>query len=63
MRPLAEPAPMVFGRLRASDIGLVINTRDPYSVAVGAHYAARRGLSESQILRVELPVQPAISPE
>jgi len=63
MRPLAEPARMVFGRLRAADLGLVINTRDPYSVAVGAHYAQRRGLTDSQILRVDLPPQTTLSPE
>jgi uncharacterized protein (TIGR03790 family) len=62
LQPLAAPAPLVFGRLRAADLGLVINTRDPYSVAVGAHYAARRGLTESQILRVDLPVQPQLTP-
>jgi uncharacterized protein (TIGR03790 family) len=47
----------------SNDIGLVINTADPYSVEVGAFYAAQRGLSPEQILRVELPVQAALSPE
>lgn len=63
MRPLLAPAPLVFGRLRPADIGLVINTRDPYSVAVGAYYAARRGLTEGQVLRVDLPVVPSLTPE
>lgn len=52
---LTAPVPRVSGRLRATDLGLVINTRDPYSVAIGAHYARRRGLRPDQILRVELP--------
>ncbi len=37
--------------------GLVINKADPYSVAVGAYYAARRGLRPEQILRVDVPVR------
>jgi uncharacterized protein (TIGR03790 family) len=45
------------GRLRGTDIGLVINTRDPYSVAVGEYYAERRQLKVAQVLRVDLPVQ------
>ena len=43
------------GRLRAADIGLVINTADPYSVAVGEHYIRRRGLTRQQVLRMSLP--------
>jgi uncharacterized protein (TIGR03790 family) len=45
-------------RLRAADIGLVINTRDPYSVAIGEYYAERRGLRPEQILRYGLPLKP-----
>lgn len=59
--PLLRSVPLVLDRLRPSDIGLVINTRDPYSVAVGTYYAARRGLAPDQILRVDLPVQPGIT--
>jgi len=55
--------PRVAGRLRAADIGLVINTADPYSVAVGEHYIAARGLDERQVLRLELPVRPVLSRE
>lgn len=53
---LALPRPVRDeGRLRAGQIGLVINEDDPYSVAVGAHYQVRRGLSDTQVLRVRVP--------
>jgi uncharacterized protein (TIGR03790 family) len=52
--------PRVEGRLTAADIGLVVNTADPYSVEVGRHYAAKRGLRPEQVLEVELPLQPQI---
>ena len=48
-------------RLRASQIGLVINTADPYSVKVGEYYALRRGLAPAQVLRVELPLRAGLS--
>ena len=53
--------PRLKGRLTARDMGLVINTADPYSVAVGEYYARRRRIPADQILRVELPVQPALN--
>jgi uncharacterized protein (TIGR03790 family) len=49
------PAVRVEGRLQAADIGLVINTADPYSVAVGEYYIRRRGLKPQQVLRLTLP--------
>lgn len=55
--------PRAAGRLRASDIGLVINTADPYSVAVGRHYQQRRRLRPEQVLRVELPLQGGLKVE
>jgi len=55
--------PRSAGRLSAQDIGLVINTADPYSLEVGEFYAARRGLSPDQILRIELPRKPVLSAE
>ncbi len=55
--------PNVAEHLRAPDIGLVINTADPYSVAVGEHYIKARGLLSSQVLRIELPVANALSGE
>jgi hypothetical protein len=48
--------PRARGRLRAADIGLVINTADPYSLAVGNHYMQERRLRPEQVLRVELPL-------
>jgi uncharacterized protein (TIGR03790 family) len=55
--------PRVLGRLTSRDIGLLINTADPYSEAVGQHYIERRGLSPDQVLRVELPLRPRLTPE
>ncbi len=55
--PAWTPVTRSQGRLTAADIGLVINSADPTSVAVGAHYIRRRGLKPSQVLR--LAVSPA----
>lgn len=65
-RSPAVPAlrvPRLRGRLHAADLGLLINTADPYSVAVGAHYIAARGLRPEQVLRVSLPLRSTISGE
>src|SRR5512143_714781 len=51
------PVPRIRGRLTSKDIGLVINTADPYSVEVGEFYIAQRKLSPSQVLRLSLPVR------
>ena len=48
-------------RLHASQIGLVVNTADPYSMRVGDYYARQRGLMPEQVLRVELPLRAALS--
>jgi uncharacterized protein (TIGR03790 family) len=53
--------PRVVGRLHAADLGLVINTADPYSVQVGEHYIAARHLAPAQVLRLALPVKPVLS--
>lgn len=45
------------GRLTAAQLGLVINTADPYSVQVGEFYARARGLQPQQVLRLRLPVK------
>jgi len=45
------------GHLTAADIGLVINTADPYSEEVGRYYETQRHLRPSQVLRVEIPVK------
>lgn len=58
----ASPVPALRGRLTASQIGLVINTADPYSVAVGDHYRRARGLADDQVLRVELPIRNGLDP-
>jgi uncharacterized protein (TIGR03790 family) len=49
--------PRIAGRLTAANLGLVINTDDPYSVAVGAYYAKARGIPEQQIVRLSLPLR------
>jgi uncharacterized protein (TIGR03790 family) len=49
--------------LSSRDIGLVINTADPYSVEVGEFYIQARKLSPDQVLRVELPVKASLTPE
>ena len=54
--------PRTTGRLTSAELGLVINTADPYSVAVGDFYAAARKLSAAQVLRVELPVKAVLTP-
>jgi uncharacterized protein (TIGR03790 family) len=53
--------PRLKGRLTARDMGLVINTADPYSVAVGEYYARRRHIPPDQVLRVELPVHSTLN--
>jgi uncharacterized protein (TIGR03790 family) len=55
--------PRARGRLRAADIGLVINIADPYSQAVGSYYMQRRQLRPEQVLRVQLPVRDVLEPE
>ena len=55
--------PRLTGRLTAADVGLVINTADPDSVAVGRHYIAARKLKPAQVLRLQLPIKPTLTPE
>jgi uncharacterized protein (TIGR03790 family) len=55
--------PRLTGRLRAADIGLVINTLDPTSGPIGEHYIAARGLAPAQVLRVSLPYKQDLSLE
>ena len=54
--------PRISTRLVAADIGLIINTADPYSVAVGEYYARRRELTPQQVLRVTVPHKPVLNP-
>lgn len=60
-QPVWIGLPRLTGRLRAADIGVVINTADAYSVAVGEHYIAARKLTPEQVLRVDVPVRPSLS--
>jgi uncharacterized protein (TIGR03790 family) len=66
-RALLVPAwmavPHLSGRLHAADLGLIINTADPYSVRVGEHYIAARRLAPRQVLRLALPRKPVITAE
>jgi uncharacterized protein (TIGR03790 family) len=55
--------PRTVGHLKAADLGLIINTADPYSVEVGEVYIAARKLKPKQVLRVELPVKAVLTPE
>lgn len=55
--------PRLYGRITANELGLVVNTADPYSVAVGEYYARRRGIPAAQIVRVQLPVRPSLTRE
>jgi uncharacterized protein (TIGR03790 family) len=42
---------------------VVVNSADPYSVAVGTYYQQRRGLRPEQVLQVELPLHGILKPE
>jgi len=53
--------PRIAGRLTNRDIGLVINSADPYSVEVGEFYIRARKLQPEQVLRVDLPVRATLS--
>lgn len=59
----APSVPHVNERLTAREIGLVINTADPYSVAVGEFYREARHLTDAQVLRLELPRRAELKPD
>ncbi|MDR7331438.1 TIGR03790 family protein [Roseateles asaccharophilus] len=63
--PVAEArwgrGPKLYGRITANELGLVINTADPYSVAVGEYYAKRRGIPAAQVVRVQLPLRSSLT--
>ena len=44
------------------DTLVVVNLQDPESLELGAYYAAQRGIPQSHIVRVSLPVTEQISP-
>src|SRR5260370_18582131 len=51
--PLATPGPAV--ALDATQLGVVVNTADPYSVEIGDYYVRRRGVPRANIVFVTLP--------
>ncbi len=55
--------PRIAGRLTSKDVGIVINTADPYSVEVGEFYIRARKLEPEQVMRVELPLRAALTPD
>ncbi len=55
--------PRAVGRITSKEIGLVINTADPYSIEVGEYYIKARGLTRAQVLRVQLPVNANLQPD
>jgi len=55
--------PRAESRITSKELGLVINTADPYSVEVGEFYIKARALTRAQVLRVQLPVRSALTPE
>ncbi|MEO6032610.1 MAG: TIGR03790 family protein [Burkholderiaceae bacterium] len=55
--------PRVTGRITAKELGLVINSADPYSVEVGEFYVRARHLKPAQVLRVQLPVKAVLTRE
>ena len=60
LQPVWVAVPRAAGRLRAADIGLLINSADPASVALGEHYIAARGLAPEQVLRIDLALKPSL---
>ena len=55
--------PRAAGRITSKELGLVINTADPYSVEVGEFYIKARGLTRAQVLRLQLPVRSSLTLE
>ena len=53
----ATPVDVSLG-LTASEIAVVVNAADPQSVAVGAAYAAQRGVPASQVVTLTFPAAP-----
>src|SRR5260370_11472454 len=51
--PLGAPGPAV--ALDATQLGVVVNTADPYSVEIGDYYVRRRGIPRANVVFVTLP--------
>jgi uncharacterized protein (TIGR03790 family) len=62
-RPLWITVPRLTGRLQAADIGVVINVDDPLSVQIGQYYISARRLKPKQVLRLNLPLRAALTPD
>jgi uncharacterized protein (TIGR03790 family) len=56
--PAAEPRPAI----GSAELGLVINTSDPQSVATGEYYARRRGIPPGNVVRVRFTPADALTP-
>lgn len=52
--------PRIWGRITSEELGVVINVDDPYSVEVGEHYIRARKIPSSRVLRVRMPIKPAL---
>ena len=52
----AARAPAPAAALGPEQLGLIVNTADPYSVEIGAYYARRRGIPAGNVVFVTLPV-------
>jgi uncharacterized protein (TIGR03790 family) len=62
-KPAWISVPRLTGRLQAADIGVVINVDDPLSVQIGQYYISARRLKPKQVLRVNLPLRAALTPD
>ncbi|GMR07218.1 MAG: hypothetical protein BMS9Abin26_0220 [Gammaproteobacteria bacterium] len=47
-------------RLQAAQLGVVVNTNDPQSIAIGDYYILKRHIPRDNLIRVALPVRPSI---
>jgi uncharacterized protein (TIGR03790 family) len=59
-----HPEPLVLlpkSALAASELGVLVNGADPQSVAVGKHYAEKRGIPASHVYTLTLPAGPVLS--
>jgi uncharacterized protein (TIGR03790 family) len=46
--------------LRAADVGIVVNTADPSSVAAGEYYREARGIPARNVVKVDMPGNPRV---
>lgn len=62
---LATTAVPSFGQapVNYNDVGLIINVNDTNSVAIGEYFAAKRGIPEWNIIRIQAPAKETVTPE